>query len=597
MPVEHSPTNSMKVASEDGIVTEKLFYNGRQDDEELGACGPVSCNKNKTGLDNPLNVLKVMDKMLGMEEPTTGVKPKTYPQKLYNFKAKENPLLNVTKIISIQSLLTQFSHLDVRADFINGAFGDISINVSLLEQIDELRWTLMPRWMGGEIGELERSSSAAYHFNQLINRSGSLFVTNSNRIENCMTYEEWMETLEMLSVEDYWASTPAENRCLHVLPIDKKKKIVKPLNHSGDKLNIVDSKLWSDNSKKNSSKKKVEQIVISSSSSESLSSQESESQSSDSSSKTKLKKKVRRSRRRLDKRDVVIPPKFQIGGNLSLREFLDSFEKYFLAKYQGSEYDKTQKLSEFLTDELLKVYNVRGARKLPYSEMKTHLLEYYKKQKIGGTSYWRKKLSESVPSSNESLELYGLRLMEIAQKSYTRDKKECASQLRNHFLKTIPTELSHKIQETESTLKATGTTKHKHLTFEKLTRLANELQDKNKSKSVMLAYNDHQVMPEKNYNATHQEKKYKSRNVRPRNQYRDKSPAYQPTSSVRNRGESRSEKPQLKEPCKFCGNQNHRVEECWRANKKCLICGADHEMLQCPRFNPNFKGSSNPALN
>ena len=572
-----------------------------QDDSgEGGAVGGMDVyRRDQAKLENLSDVLTAMDDLVNnAEEPSDGVKVKTVtdkvmikkmlPKKLFD-QPKENPLKKLTKIISIQSLLVQFSHPSVRADFINGRFGEPSINTSLLERIDELRWTLMPRWIGGEIAELQRSASAAYHFDEMMNGSEAPFITNVNQIERCMTYREWMDTLEILALDSYWSETSVEERCTHVLTSKKSKEenVQNSQYKKNSKVKIINSKAESSSQilkkLKKMEKKTVEQVTISSSSeSSSSSSCSSDSEEDNWSKEVKNVRGQRVSRHRYyDKRDVVTPPKFQVGGTQSLKEFLNSYEQYFDSKYKGSTFDKTQKLSEFLTDELLEVFNIRGGRKLQYEDMKRHLLEYYKKQKIGGKSYWRKKLSDSTPSPSESLELYGLKLVEIAEQGYSRDKKECASQLRNQFLKTIPTEIANKIQEVECTLKATGTTKHRHLTFEKLSQLAKELQDKQKPKSVMFARSEREVVPEQKFRSKMPENEYRSRN-------------FGPTS----RSRSQSSNSHQKQSCSYCKNVNHKMEDCWKANKKCLICGSDHEMNLCPRYNPDYRREkSNSDLN
>ena len=87
-------------------------------------------------------------------------------------------------------------------------------------------------------------------------------------------------------------------------------------------------------------------------------------------------------------------------------------------------------LCKFLSDDLLKVYEVKGGRKLKYNTMKQELLNYYKKQKIGGTSYWRKQLREATLKDDEGYDIFGMRITELASLAYPKYKKESAFQLR-----------------------------------------------------------------------------------------------------------------------------------------------------------------------
>ena len=99
---------------------------------------------------------------------------------------------------------------------------------------------------------------------------------------------------------------------------------------------------------------------------------------------------------------------------MTLSEYLQIYERYFICKYNGTEYDKTQELEKFLNGELQTVYKIRGGRKLKYKEMKKELLAWFKKQKIGGRAYWQDKFMKAE-AEDDALDLYGLRLKEMAQ--------------------------------------------------------------------------------------------------------------------------------------------------------------------------------------
>ena len=79
---------------------------------------------------------------------------------------------------------------------------------------------------------------------------------------------------------------------------------------------------------------------------------------------------------------------------MNLKDYLSTFESFFTSKFKGSSYDQTQKLAEFISGDLLTVFNARGGIKLKYNDMKAQLLDYYKKQKVGSKSYWKKQLRD-----------------------------------------------------------------------------------------------------------------------------------------------------------------------------------------------------------
>ena len=95
---------------------------------------------------------------------------------------------------------------------------------------------------------------------------------------------------------------------------------------------------------------------------------------------------------------------------------------------------QTQLLSGFLKDELLRVYEARGGRKVKYPKMREQLLKYFNKQKIGGKTYWRRELGNAT-LGDEGLDIYGMRLVEIAELAYPNFKSVAACHLNEHYLK------------------------------------------------------------------------------------------------------------------------------------------------------------------
>jgi hypothetical protein len=170
-----------------------------------------------------------------------------------------------------------------------------------------------------------------------------------------------------------------------------------------------------------------------------------------------------------------MPPIFKMDNQTPLSKFLASYENYFVGKYKGDSYDKTQNLAEFLEGDLFTVYNVRGGRKLKYDVMKKELLSYFKKRKVGGKKYWRKQLSEATLEDGEGLDIYGMRLIKLAELAYPTDKKESASQLRQHFFRTIPSTVTTKVLDAERALRATSGGRKKHLTFNCIMDMARDL--------------------------------------------------------------------------------------------------------------------------
>ena len=467
---------------------------------------------------------------------------------------------------------------------------------------------------------------AAHHLRKLIHKSKEQMIPNMQEGKTFMSYCEWYTALETLAFDSYWSQTPAEERCTHILTPTENKKM-KSLCQENNSCSSCDGKAVKNKStrakgnqiegiKKSNVKKliytkkkklarvaniKVEEVTISSSEASTESDQEDSSTEGSSDDDITMPTRYHYPKRSScsDKREVITPPPFKMDGKMSLKDYLSTFESFFTSKFKGSSYDQTQKLAEFIGGDLLTVFNARGGRKLKYNDMKTQLLDYYRKQKVGSKSYWKKQLSEATPDLTEGYDIYGLRLVELAELAYPLDKKECASQLREHFLKTLPPIVSTKVRDTERSLKASTKGKYSHLTFSTIMEIAKEVQQqKSQPKNVMwatpgeLPANQQQLSP-----SLGQSRVFRSRNqpYSPPRHYQQNPP--------KNRSHARQQEkfPDMSRlrgtddalsGCSFCGNSNHVRRDCWRKNGSCLICGGQHFRRDCPNYDPAYQANS-----
>lgn len=123
------------------------------------------------------------------------------------------PLLAAS--ISIQALLAQFMHPQVRADLLNKQF-ELHSSPKLLAKLDEIRWTLFPRWQGGSLELAQQQfTSAAKHLKALINKCEEPFVLPDDQLQGSMTYSQWYATLQAVAADKYWNRVPPADRCTH----------------------------------------------------------------------------------------------------------------------------------------------------------------------------------------------------------------------------------------------------------------------------------------------------------------------------------------------------------------------------------------------
>lgn len=223
--------------------------------------------------------------------------------------------------------------------------------------------------------------------------------------------------------------------------------------------------------------------------------------------------------------------------------------------------------------------------------MKKQLLDFYKKQKVGGRSYWKGELKNAVPDSEEKLDIYGMRLIELAQQAFPNSKNDSARQLRKHFLETISPHIATKIKDAERALRATTNSRNKYMQFTNIMQMAKELQLEDKqSKTVMWTHNpqnSQQFFSHNNSQDSHNHQQWY--NNKQSHQQNGQSTYAKPRSQSAMREYRNSNTTRDVAGCTYCKKPNHLKKDCWRASNSCLICGKNHHLEQCPRFDPNFQ--------
>jgi hypothetical protein len=228
--------------------------------------------------------------------------------------------------------------------------------------------------------------------------------------------------------------------------------------------------------------------------------------------------------------------------------------------------------------------------------MKQALLNYDKTHKVGGKHYWRRELQEATPNLDEPWDIFGMRLVELAERGYPGDKKECALQLRQHFLESLPPSFKVKIIDAERALRVTSGGKTKCMNLTNLMLMANELQ-RERPKSIMWSSNTEsgvrdqhsqtlvfsgarrstsQLCSSRNEVKTSSGKDQRDHNSTPQQKLPSSGRTVKPTSS----------------PCTYCKNPNHHRKVCWKAAKLCLICGGKHHIEYCQKYDPGYRSRS-----
>lgn len=471
---------------------------------------------------------------------------------------------DLSQYLAIQSLLTQFSHPDVRSDFIDGKINRSLINI---QSLDMLRWTLFPQWICGPLQQAANLRHVAVtHLECLINREERLFSFDGEPGDGCLTYAQWYDALNNIAASDYWNEVGVTKRCVHYFqPIDAVKSPRSSISKTIEQQQHVHNLRIKNVSHQSGSRPrrdvKIEEIINISSSSSDLESEVDFDNRLCSSPKSNMQFQ---NTPMFSQREVVTPPSFELDGKMHLKEFLKIYENYFDKKYDGNSYDKTQELGKFLNHTLLEVYKIRGGRKLPYETMKHELLSWYKQEKIGGKSYWKKEFEKCVPGVGESLDLYGMKLLELAQLAFPDCSTTCAREVRTKFVNTIPTYIVSKLKDTERSLQADHTRPGKHMTFTNMMKIAKDLQNDSEfaqqTKTVFFSHTDSNSY----------------------NNHRNGSQRKNGSREIVNSRYGRSHR-SPSQVCGCCGKSNHTTDKCWRAKGLCIICGEEHNINDCPR--------------
>lgn len=490
-------------------------------------------------------------------------------------KRTEGNVEILSHVLALQSMLSQLDNPVVRSYLVANWGLPVTI-----EQIDQLRETLFPHWTGGTLRvAAQRRLSSVQHLNSIFSRSDAPFVLEGTILHEMQSYNMWYRILSSLASLNIWNHVGSLEKADYdnVLDVKESKNAYGQIQ---GKLETPNRKLSEKSGTRPSSrnhsrykmKPKIEEFVVLTSSDSSHSDSDADEEvyvSSRKKSSCRVSSSIRSSTK-----EVVTPPMFELDGKMHLKEFFVIYEDYFDRKFDGSEFDKTQELGKFLHGPLAEVFEIKGGRRLPYSVMKKELLYWYKQEKIGSKSYWRMQFDQCRPKSLESLDLYGMRLVELAQMAFPESPSSCARKLHHHFLASIPTAISSKIQDAERTLQMDPSRKIKHMAFSSITQMARDLQKQSS-----------QLMEPKSICFAGIGETLKTSHPFPVNEHGSR-PKTQKPRKIYNNSKFKNNEPMKYQvvSCTFCGKRNHSAANCWLAMNLCPLCGNDHEKEECPKF-------------
>ena len=481
--------------------------------------------------------------------------------------------VDLGKVIRIQSLLLQFRHPQVRSALLQGKFNVPADETTLLQQIDQLRWILLPAY---DVSSSRCCDIAAGHFTELLAKSQRRFAIGEGDVMR-KAYSAWYDILELLADADFWRSTPMADRCVHFSSENSDDSpVLEPnaLSKGGyggarKKIPVVKKEAGRGISSQKVSRRAVIETITISDSDEDASSSEEEI--------------VFNYNHNVVSTKVVKPNIFVVDGQQHLKDFLSDYEHYFNRKFVGgSSRECARHLGDFLSGEVKEVYSRLCTSSCQYSYLKSELLRWYRTQKIGKRSYWRRELRKASLEPGEKLYLYGMRLMNMAQQGYDNDK-ECAREAREQFLRSVPGQFSREVRTIERHSRIERGYSFK-LPWKSLMGLARDM-DETSGETARVDLDDVRTLGvrfaacrvEDNVSAT------------PGNRPEVISSSRESTTNPRSPQRGRRRLTRNDDFCTWCGKSGHLEEKC-RARQSCYNCDeVGHFAAQCPKKNRSLR--------
>ena len=276
-------------------------------------------------------------------------------------------------LLEIQSILRKLLVKDIRDDFKAGLIIKVDQPEDILNSIDSVFDVFHPAFTTNQVNRKLQIADTLNHIKLLIEESDEIFLLPNERLQaRTFSYRVWMHAFRKIMSSTYWLkqTTGVTAACefseledsLPRTPELKKTRFCKPiLSDSSEGSRECDQirRKCRKRGTTRKTKKKIETIIISDSSTDSSAAEESPDSS--------FVGRSRRGQRRYVW-DVVQPACFDIDGKQSLKQFLETYERYFKNRYDGSQRECTQELGKFINGELKDAYDALGGAQRKYRD-------------------------------------------------------------------------------------------------------------------------------------------------------------------------------------------------------------------------------------
>ena len=142
---------------------------------------------------------------------------------------------------------------------------------------------------------------------------------------------------------------------------------------------------------------------------------------------------------KIDNRPVPKHENFDEKTGQSMKDFLESFEKYCSNYYKGDTKLWLNELENKLSGETLRAFRYHRSHNEDFISMKYKLIQWYDDVKYDRKQKYKTDFTKLKYSKDESLYLFSIKVEKAYKLAYPKGNVENSSTLRDQFLKTVPT--------------------------------------------------------------------------------------------------------------------------------------------------------------
>jgi hypothetical protein len=291
-------------------------------------------------------------------------------------------------------------------------------------------------------------------------------------------------------------------------------------------------------------------------------------------------------------KEVVPPTVFDPANSDSLGKFLKTYERYFDAKYTGSEKEKSRQLGRFLKGSARRAFDAIGGGDVKYNSLKDGLLSWYGSERTSIRQRKQDEFRNATMLPEDTVVIYCLRLEKLAELAYPDSTKDRERNLCRKVREAAPTSFLLQMDNAQSVGNAYGDAKMTWTVVRKLAETHDRQRKLRHHRGGDSRQDDDAEVAMYFGNLTPEQAESVPRPALPqaggtRPKQFNKAQVFRNRQDGSSRG-GRFSPPKTKyapsQECQFCGRPGHDESNCWIRNSACYTCGErGHWSARCPK--------------